>query len=1378
MLKLTFKGSILILTFFLIILITNNLAANQNFNVKYLSTENGLSNNYVTCGCQDSKGFIWFGTRDGLNRWDGYQFKVFQNQVNNSNSLPDNFIRSIASTPDNNIWIGTNGAGVVRLNLNTETFYKYPVNYNDTTSFPNAYVISIFKQNDSTFWFGTNSGLALYIPSSDSFKRIYLNPENKISNNKETIISIFKIDNETIGIQSTIGVFSINKMNIEPLKLPNEISNLKSLYETNPLFYAQSGNIWFADPETLFYYNNKSGKTSKFKSSDNSQSGLSSTDISGIYEDSQNNIWIITWDGGANLYHAESNTFTVFKDDDKQHIKLSNNIVTNIFEDSFENIWFTTEEGGISYISMKKNRMQFYEHDPFNTNSLSNNKVGSFLTDKKGNIWIGTGNGGLNKYNELNDNFESIYIDNNSGLASILCIEEGSNNTLFIAGWDLGLYSFNIKTKHFRNILKNVPNVNFNDKSLMNIKGFAIDKQDNIWLATHSENGISVYNPKKNTVYNASNPGSINPRIFSIPYPASILDDSKGRLWINSNGGLYMFDGNYHEFNANQNSLSSNYVYTVYEDHEGFIWVGTSKGLDKISFTESGIRIEQINELDNKLPKNIKNILSDNHNLLWLSSNSGITRFNPKTHETKYFQINRNVPVQEFSERSCTKSQTGQLYFGTTHGFFSFHPDSLEKRTHPPQIYFTDFKVFNQSQKIHDPKSPLTKSILCTDSLVLTYKQSLIGFEFTALNINSHDKTEYAYKMEGIDKQWVLAGTNRYTTYANLQHGEYIFRVRTTNGSKLNEANEKQIHIIITPPYYKTKLAYILYFLLLLSALYLFRRITQNREKLKSDLRLEKIKIQNVQETNLMKLRFFTNISHEFRAPLTLIKIPLEKLLKKGHQLTNEEQKYHYQLMLNSTIKLDKMVTQLMDYRKMEAGSLVLEPSFGDLIEFCKKNFENFSSLAAQKSISYSFSTPFDSKWMVFDADKLEKVLSNLLSNAFKNTPNFGKISISVLSEPESEKTGINPIINIIIEDSGIGISANDLPHIFDRFYMVSSKKETNIQGTGIGLALAKELMEMHQGSIHVDSVENKGSKFKINLPTNIQLKKKANEDHTEVKQELHSLSSITEEKQEVAAKAKQKLLLVDDDEDLLGFLNQELTQKYELITALNGKEAFELAQAQKPDIIVSDVMMPLVSGIELCNKIKSNELTSHIPIVLLTARYSSAKKIEGLKSGANAYLMKPFNLDELLLTITNILNSRTMLMEKFKTDSTFYYENNDLESSDQKLIQKIIDVVLTNIANNKINADFIAKQVFVSRTVLYLKIEAITGQTVNEFINSIRLKKAKQLLLKSESNISEIAFTVGFTSQSYFSRTFAKQFGQSPREYIKQNQNKNTNGV
>jgi signal transduction histidine kinase/DNA-binding response OmpR family regulator len=970
---------------------------------------------------------------------------------------------------------------------------------------------------------------------------------------------------------------------------------------------------------------------------------------------------------------------------------------------------------------------------------------------------VGTGNGVLNELTSDKACFKHYVIDKNKPNASITDIKAIGKNEFYISGWGLGLYHFNNATGESVNLLKNIPGLDYNKTVYENIRSFTIDKKGRVWLAVHSDKGAVVYDPNLNKVFNATNFGSFNKQILGVPFPGKILIDSKDRIWITSYSGLYMFNGNaYYEFKAAENyslSISSNYVYAVYEDSQGNIWVGSSAGLDKITIDKENIAIEKQSIFQQNLPKNIKNIIEDNNHQLWLSYNNELVLYNPQNKQIRFFQINKDVPLLEFSEQVCAISNSSHIFLGTTGGLLTFHQNNTAHESEHVPVYFTDFRLFNESQKVGVKNSILKQSILKTKTIYLKHNQNFISIEFTPLKINSQEEITYEYKLMGVDKDWVNPGVHRLITYANIQNGSYAFHVREANNSENMNQSEAVLHIIISPPFWKTKWAYAAYSLLLLLALYLFRKTILNREKLKNDLVLQKIKIQNVEENNLMKLRFFTNISHEFRTPLTLIRVPLEKLIKNYKQLDPEEQLYQYELMFNSTNRLDKMLSQLMDYSKMEAGSLVLEPGIGNFIEFCSKIFDNFKVLAQQKEINYTFNTQIQSIIMAFDADKLEKVLSNMLSNAFKNTPAKGKITFNISGES-------NQKIIIQIADNGIGIPKKDLPHIFERFYVVQNLK--GVQSTGIGLALAKELIETHQGEIWVESEENKGSIFSIQIPTSIE---PTASNHT-------SEELIDEEKSNKIAENSRadKLLIIDDDHEMLSYLKHELSFEYEVLTATNGEEGRDKAMQENPSLILSDVMMPKLDGIELCELLKKNDLTSHIPIVLLTAKHSDEAKIEGLSSGANAYLIKPFNKDVLLLTITNILNNRKQLFEQFKSNSGFHYENEEIESADQKLIQGIINLILDNISNTKINADFIAKRVFISRTVLYTKIEALTGQTVNEFIAQVRLKKAKQHLLNPDTNISEVSYKVGYSSQSYFSRSFTKAFGFTPREYVNRN--------
>jgi signal transduction histidine kinase/DNA-binding response OmpR family regulator len=824
-------------------------------------------------------------------------------------------------------------------------------------------------------------------------------------------------------------------------------------------------------------------------------------------------------------------------------------------------------------------------------------------------------------------------------------------------------------------------------------------------------------------------------------------------------------------------SLSSNYLYLLFEDSKRNIWVGSSKGLDRLVEKRDGIHFERFGE-KYSLPPNVKGILEDKEGNLWLSANEGIVKFNPVTKIARTFRINNDLEDSgELSERVCFKSSDGRMYFGGTNGFVRFNPEMLKEVELPSDVVLVDFQIFNTSQKVNGG-SVLKKSIVFTDKIDLKYNQSVFSFEFAALDYRKQGNIEYAYILEGFDQDWNFAGDKRFATYTNLSPGEYTFRVKTTDGTILSESKGATVRIIIHPPFWRTKLSYFIYFLLGIGILYFFRRTIINRERLKTELQLEKSEISNIQEANIMKLRFFTNISHEFRTPLTLIKAPLEKLIHSNDQLKEEEQQYFFKIIQSNTNKLLRMVNQLLDYRKLEAGSLMLEPSEGDIVDFCRKTWAIFNLMAEQKSIKYIFQTSVDSQISSFDADKIDKIITNLLSNAFKYTPERGQIILSVeklvgVINPTVESTHY---IRICVTDTGIGIPENEVDQVFDRFYTVNRKGFEKFEGTGIGLTLVKELTELHKGQIAVKSKEGVGSEFEVKIPIILQEKGMQNAE-PENKQRPESdkvvftgddIDRIIDGKPLMGnhETGKQKILIVEDDDELRLFLRNELLADFDVIEACNGMEGLDLAFIYNPDLILSDIMMPYMDGVELCKKIKSDERTSHVPVVLLSALHSQEKQIEGLEQGADDYIFKPFNLAILNSRIHNLLNTRFELSQKFKNNTSLKYENDSANDQDRKLIQSIIDIVLENITDEKINADFISKKILISRSVIYIKVEALTGQSVNEFIRNIRLKKSTSLLIRKDYKITEVAYAVGFSSQSYFTRCFTKRFGKSPKDY------------
>lgn len=1338
----------------------------DNYSFTNISIKEGLSNNHVTCVLEDSRGFLWFATSEGLNRWDGFQLKLFRNDPVNKNSLPGNFILYLEEDSSGNLWIGTNQDGLSKYDLSTEQFHNYEPQPGDETSIPGSVVRSIYTDTQHNVWIGTNNGLAKYLPGQDQFKP-YLIPINGASQASD-IRALFQIGDKELCIQTNLGLFSMDLSNEEITLIhkrwPTQVSEL--LDQNDPILIDSGGNLWIGSPNGLHKFNSQTLNHHVYLHHEDDPSSVSSQRISRIFEDSRGSIWIGTENNGLNLYNSEEDNFTVLKSNKLQSSSISNNIITDIFEDSYGNIWFATQEGGVNFISTSGKFFEHHTHDPFNDKSLSNSKVGAFCEDKQGMIWIGTGDGGVNRFNPETNLFEHRKIETAVISPSVLgiAVNPVKENSLLVTGWGLGLYEMNTTDFKLKNLF--APDNQGIFSTWGNIKGMGIDSEQNVWLATHDYEGVVVYNIPEGKFYDNQNPGKYNPEFLNARYAVSMVEDHKKRKWMISYVGLEMYDGSFHSFRSVKNdtaTLSTNYLYTVFEDTKGCIWVGGSDGLDRMVERGDTILFER---LSNKygIPINIKSILEDDEGNLWLSSNQGISTFNPEQNQVKHIFGSKEIQDMEFIERSCLKTTNGELYFGGTNGFVHFNPETLSRIETPYNLYLVDLKIFNESQKVNAPGSPLSRSILETDEVELTHRQSVLEFEYVALCFNENKAFEYAYTLEGYDKKWNFAGAGRVASYTNLAPGEYTFRVKTSEGYTLSQDDGIALSIKIRPPFWKTKLAYVVYLLLVSLILYLFRRSIIYRENLRNELKMEKMSSQSIKMANLMKLRFFTNISHEFKTPLTLIQAPVEKLLDDETLKHSEEQKFQLGLIQKNADKLLRMVNQLMDYRKLEAGSLVLETSKGDIISFIKKVWTLFNELATQRKIQFEFRSGIERLLMSFDPDKLDKIISNVLSNAIKNTDECGYIGLTV--------TKLDEILQISIRDTGVGIPEKNLPYIFDRFYSVNTTGDTRLEGTGIGLTLAKELTELHGGKIAVNSVLGEGTEITITLPISKELESHSDKVEHQVENDEKTRLDVAHQQIENSlflkpSKArKPKVLVVEDDPDLRLFIQRELADVYEVITAKNGEDGLRKAFFKYPDIIISDVMMPVMDGLEFCSIIKNDERTSHTPVILLTARYSEDKHREGFEVGADDYIYKPFNLTLLKSRIENLLLRRSKLIENFQKSTNLYFDHEDVDDGNQLMMQSIIDIVLENISEEKINAEFISKRVHISRSLLYLKIEAISGQTVNEFIRSIRLKKAAQLLLQKKMSVTEIAYAVGFSSQPYFTRCFSKMFDVSPSRY------------
>jgi len=773
----------------------------------------------------------------------------------------------------------------------------------------------------------------------------------------------------------------------------------------------------------------------------------------------------------------------------------------------------------------------------------------------------------------------------------------------------------------------------------------------------------------------------------------------------------------------------------------------------------------------------------DDSGNLWLSSHKGLTRYTPEDQTFKNFFKEDGFLTNEFHYRGHFQNKSGQMIFGSSQGLVTFHPDSIKDSDYLPPIVFTDFKISNKQVK-PDKHSPLKKHISVSDTIILNHDQNDLSISFASLDFSHPQRNEYTFYLHNLEDSWRPASRDHTAYYTNLDPGEYVFKVKGTNSDGVWNEKGAALTIIVLPPWWATNWAYILYGILIIGSLYSVRRYELNRQEFKHNWQLQQLEAEKLQEIDRMKSRFFANISHEFRTPLTLIKGPIQQLLAGDF---NGNIKKQYQLILRNTNRLLQLINQLLDLSKLDSGKMTFKASRQNIIPLLKGLTLSFESPARQRNIELNFAVGDEEIELYIDQDKFEKIIINLLSNAFKFTSEGGEVGVKVKYPPKSpldrgdlkhspfktvDRGGYLPIS---ISNTGAGIESDQLEKIFDRFYQADDSMHRRQEGSGIGLALTKELVELHHGTISVESTPGRGSTFTVFLPLgNSHL---SSEELVSDKNIADPIKNIIPDQIETENTTSKKLiptvgdvpkcLIVEDNSDMRNYIYSCLEECYKIIQAENGEEGFQQALKHAPDIIISDVMMPGMDGIQFCSKIKTDERTSHIPVILLTAKASGESKIEGLETGADEYLTKPFDKRELLVRLKNLTEQRQKLREKFRRDTYIQPGEITAISIDEQLLRKAIDVVEENINNPDFDTTVFAREVGMSRMLLNTKIKALTGQTSGEFIRSLRLKRAARLLQQNAGNVSEIAYEVGFQNLSYFTKTFREQFGTTPSHYI-----------
>ncbi|MFH4968316.1 two-component regulator propeller domain-containing protein [Gaetbulibacter sp. M240] len=1339
---------------FVILFITSYLNAQiDDYRFDNISSLDGLSNSSVIAIHQDQFGQIWFGTRDGLNMFDGNHFTVYRNNPEGSNSISNNDILSIHEDSFGSIWIGTYD-GLNRFDPYSKTFKRF-IHNNKTNSVNDNTIRTIFEINRE-IWIGTNNGLAIYNIEENSFLEVNQNIKNGNGINGSVVNCILQDKKGNIWIGTSKGLSKLisrnnNEFKFKYYEVNEDNINVVNIVEDN------NSNLMIATTSGLYKINTETGtfsslsKTKFFQTLDN--------DIRALQYDNDDNLWIGTSSGVYLLTPNNILKSLPNKSSDLNQVKC-------IFKDKAGSFWIGTYYAGISFWDKSNNNF-----GKINLDKLSSKVISSIESDANGNLYFGTVDTGITVYNPQTQKTEFINESNTLGLSSnhikSLFI---SDNELWIGTLRTGLTIYNLKTKGCDN--DRIPK-ELSDLLKIGLYSIKKDKQNNLWFGTFG-NGLIRYNQSNNTWLQIRNdPTNVN-SISNNRVRINFID-SKNRIWVGTQSGLNSFsigDIGQNNFKINRyffNERDSKFdIQTVFEDTNHNIWVGTkSKGL--YLFNENSFeKIELINGKSEIT--SIHGILEDENKNLWLSSNKGIAQLNPANNKLIIYNQADGLQSKGFNDNSCLKYNPSLFYFGGNSGVSSFDPKNILTNNYTPEVILTDFKINNETIEVNDKNEILKKNILFTKNIELAYDQANFSIGFSIPNFINNSKNKYSIRLLGLNDQWAI-NTSGQASYTIQTPGDYIFEVKGFNNDGKWNQKITQLNITVQPAPWLSWWAFTIYFLLIGSAIFYVIKFFKSRENLKYELELESFQNKKIEETNKAKIDFFTSISHEFRTPLTLIIGSLQQLIEnyKGSNIVYKK----LLIIENSSNHLLKLINRLMDFRKLESNLLKLQAAEGNMVKFIREIYLSFTEYAKVGNYTYNFTTTDKEIFVYYDRLKLERVLYNLISNAFRYTPKGGTINVEVSKNDN--------FILIAVKDTGVGISEKYFDEIFDKFFEIPihNNPEGNYnKGVGIGLSIVKKLVALHKGNITVENNNPHGAIFTIAIPLGrdhlseneifkdfkisdelTQYQEQLNDDELRIDMQLESL---------VKDNDKSTILIAEDNLQLRLFLRDFLKPNYNIIDAENGKIAFEKALKYTPDLIISDVIMPEMEGTELCRKIKENLKTSHIPVILLTSRSTLVYKIEGFENGADDYISKPFNLKEFRFRVNNILESNKRLKLKFTNDDYLTPSEITISSLDEKLFKKAFEIVETNIANQQFDIPKFCLELGVSRTLLFSKIKVWTNLTPNEFINEIRMKRAIQLLEQNKLSVSEIGYKVGFNSPKYFSKCFQKKFGKTPTKYLK----------
>lgn len=1346
---------------------------------KFYSTDKELSNSLINAVYQDRKGFIWIATENGLNKFDGTRFSIYRHNATDSTSLKNNYVRTLFEDSRGNFWIGCIN-GLQRYDRATDNFHELFISRKDGRK--NPHITSIIERRNGDLWIATSGQGAISLKKNSNPASFHIETEltDRIGSNYLNVI--FEDSRQNLWIateEKGLYRYSPESKELKSYKAPYHIAgdDVSAICEdahgqifvgtlTKGLFRLssrQEGNF-----EPVLYQNRMN------------------LNIRTLIIDTRGKLIIGTDGEGVKEYQPQQDII-VDSEINAGPFDFSKSKVHSLIEDKDHNLWLGIFQKGLILVPGISNKFDYYGYKSIHNNTIGSSCVMAIHTDEQATIWIGTDNDGLYAINDQGKQLRHYTHqagNPQSVPGTILCLYEDSNQELWLGSYFDGLARMNKQTGTCQDATSLLQgNLNAGKPKVSCI---IEDKNKNLWVGTYGSGLYKINLPTQHVTYyestrNENDDWSIN----RLPndWISYLLEDKEGMIWIGTYKGLAVLNpqtDNFINYKKQNNLLPGYVVYSLLESSNGEIWAGTSEGL--VCLNKDRLTPVLFTTADGLPSDIICGLAEDEKKNIWISTHQGISKLNPPEKKFINYYAGDGLQGNEFTRTAVFKDKRGKIFFGGTNGVTAFYPQDITEIKKEMNVLITGFHVANRPVKKGDKSGNnviTDTAVMDTEQFTLAYNENTFSIDFSVLEFSNPDRISYQYKIKELGDEWISTqpGTNR-VTYSSLKPGKYTFSVQARDHN--NFSNIRTVTIAITPPWYQTWWAKVIWgclgaLLIYALTMYILSRIRHRQEVMRQ---------KHMEQINEAKLQFFINISHEIRTPMTLIISPLEKLLAE-----HSEKQPVYLMIYRNAQRILRLINQLMDIRKLDKGQMHLKFRETDIVGFINDLMQTFNYQAQKKNITFTFEKELegaDSLKVWIDLNNFDKVLMNVLSNAFKYTHEGGNIEVSLKTgHNDAYRGALKDYFEIDITDNGIGIDKNKIEQIFERFYQIDNDMTQSNFGTGIGLHLSRSLVELHHGIIKAENREDgQGTRFIIRLPlgsNHLKAEELENPEETGSEPTISQLpkdsiyeteeENKTNEYRKPKAKTRYRVLIVEDDEEIRHYIRSELDSDFRIYECTNGREGLETILKEKPDLVISDVMMPEMDGITLCRKIKQNININHIPIILLTAKSKAEDQIEGLEIGADAYIVKPFNTELLRTTISNLIANRERLRGKLVGEQQVEEKITKIEmkSNDEILMSKVMKTINDHLADPTLNVEMLAANVGMSRVHMHRKLKELTNQSARDFIRSIRLKQAANLLREKNLSVSEVAYATGFSNLSHFSNTFRDFYGISPSEYKEQ---------